>query len=33
MHEQILHGIENFPAALDTLLRGGNEGKLLLQAS
>jgi NADPH-dependent curcumin reductase len=33
VHEHVLHGIENFPAALDTLLTGGHEGKLLLQVS
>ena len=33
LHEHVLHGIDNFPAALHTLLTGGHEGKLLLQVS
>jgi NADPH-dependent curcumin reductase len=31
MHEHVMHGLDNFPHALDTLLTGGHEGKLLLQ--
>jgi NADPH-dependent curcumin reductase len=31
MPEHIMHGLDNFPAALDSLFKGGNEGKLLLQ--
>ena len=30
VHEHVVHGIENFPTALHTLLTGGHEGKLLL---
>ena len=33
VHEHVLHGIENFAVALDTLLTGGHSGKLLLQLS
>ncbi len=33
MHEHVLHGIDNFPTALHTLLSGGHHGKLLLQVS
>ena len=33
VHEHMLHGIDNFTVALDTLLSGGHVGKLLLQVS
>ena len=33
MHEHVIHGIEQFPSALQTLLTGGHEGKLLVQVS
>ena len=33
VHETVLHGIDSFPTALDTLLTGGHQGKLLLQVS
>lgn len=33
MPEHVVHGIDQFPAALDTLLTGGHTGKMLLQVS
>lgn len=33
VHEHVMHGVAEFPNALQTLLTGGHEGKLLLQVS
>jgi NADPH-dependent curcumin reductase len=33
IHETVLHGVDNFPVALNTLMTGGHQGKLLLQVS
>lgn len=33
MTETIIHGVENFPKAIETLMTGGHQGKLLVQVS
>jgi NADPH-dependent curcumin reductase len=33
MQETVINGVENFPTAIETLLTGGHQGKLLVQVS